>query len=99
MLFILLPVQAVGKHLPLTVIHAGSTAPIDAISRTVSRAVAGMDKEQFRAERLYLMSLSVAKAMLRKGIISEKELVELDAILLNKYQPVLGTLLAGKPLV
>lgn len=58
-----------------------------------------MDKEQFRAERLYLMSLSVAKAMLRKGIISEKELVELDAILLNKYQPVLGTLLAGKPLV
>lgn len=53
----------------------------------------------FRAERLYLMFLSVAKAMLRNGIISERELAELDAIVLNKYQPVLGTLLAGKPLV
>ncbi len=57
-----------------------------------------MDKEQFRAERLYQMSLSVAKSMLEKGVISEKEFSEIDTILLKKYKPTLGTLLSGKPL-
>lgn len=57
-----------------------------------------MDKEQFRAERLYQMSLSVAKSMLEKGVISEKEFSEIDTILLKKYRPTLGTLLSGKPL-
>lgn len=57
------------------------------------------NKEQFRAERLYLTSLSVAKSMLHEGIISENEFAEIDTILLKKYRPILGTLLAGKPLV
>lgn len=57
-----------------------------------------MDKEQFRAERLYQLSLSVAKSMLEKGVISEKEFSEIDTILLKKYKPTLGTLLSGKPL-
>lgn len=58
-----------------------------------------MNKEQFRAERLYQISLSIAKIMLTKGIISKKEYLEIDTILLQKYQPTLGTLLAGKPLL
>ena len=58
-----------------------------------------MSKEQFRAERLYLMSLSLAESMLKKGIISEDEFSEIDTILLEKYRPTLGTLLAGKPLL
>lgn len=57
-----------------------------------------MDKEQFRAERLYQLSRSVAKSMLEKGVISEKEFSEIDTILLKKYKPILGTLLSGKPL-
>lgn len=56
-----------------------------------------MNKEQFRMERLYQISLSIAKIMLVKGIISKKEYLEIDTILLQKYQPILGTLLAGKP--
>ncbi|MCI9560415.1 SHOCT domain-containing protein [Candidatus Ventrimonas sp. KK005] len=58
-----------------------------------------VSEEQFRAERLYLMSLSVAESMLQKGIISEDEYSEIDTILLEKYRPTLGTLLAGKPLL
>ncbi len=58
-----------------------------------------MSKEQFRAERLYLMSLSVARSMLKKGIISENEYMEMDTILLEKYRPILSTLLAGKALI
>lgn len=57
-----------------------------------------MDKEQFRAEKLYQMSLSIAESMLEKGILSKEEFTEIDTILLQKYRPILGTLLAGKPL-
>ncbi len=58
-----------------------------------------MSEEQFRAERLYRMSLSIAKTMLKKGIITKDEYSEIDTILLQKYRPTLGTLLAGKPLL
>lgn len=58
-----------------------------------------MDKEQFRAEKLYQMSLSIAESMLEKGILSKEEFTEIDTILLQKYRPILGTLLAGKPLI
>lgn len=57
-----------------------------------------MDKREFRAERLYLMSRSVAESMLKKGILSEDEFTQIDTILLKKYRPTLGTLLSGKPL-
>ena len=69
------------------------------MSEAVSKAVMEVSKEQFRAERLYLMSLSVAKSMLKKGVISEDEYSEIDTILQKKYRPTLGTLLAGKPLI
>ena len=69
------------------------------MSEAVSKAVMEVSKEQFRAERLYLMSLSVAKSMLKKGVISEDEYSEIDTILLEKHRPTLGTLLAGKPLI
>ena len=58
-----------------------------------------MDKEQFRAEKLYQMSLSIAESMIKKGILSKEEFTEIDTILLKKYRPILGTLLAGKPLI
>lgn len=57
-----------------------------------------MTKEQFRSERRYQISLSIAKTMLRKGVISEEEYKRIDTILLEKYRPILGTLLSGKPL-
>ncbi len=58
-----------------------------------------MDKGQFRAEKLYQISLSLAETMLEKGIISREEFSEIDTMLLQKYRPILGTLLAGKPLL
>ena len=64
----------------------------------VSKAVMIMDEQQFRAEKMYRISLSVAKSMLEKGIVSKEEYSEIDSFLLEKYRPVLGTLLAGRPL-
>ena len=88
-----------GNRSQPTAIPGGNTVPTNATSGTVSKAVMPVSEEQFRAERLYLMSLSVAESMLQKGIISEDEYSEIDTILLEKYRPTLGTLLAGKPLL
>ena len=57
-----------------------------------------MSEKEFRAELRYRMSLSVARALLKEGAISEEEYSEIDTILLQKHRPILGTLLAGKPL-
>ena len=91
--------QAVGSRSRPTAIPGGNTAPTNAASGTVSKAVMSVSEEQFRAERLYRMSLSIAKTMLKKWIITKDEYLEIDTILLQKYRPTLGTLLAGKPLI
>ena len=57
-----------------------------------------MSEKEFRAELRYRMSLAVARAMLEEGAITEEEYREIDTILLKKQRPILGTLLAGKPL-
>ena len=57
-----------------------------------------MSEEEFRAELRYRMSLAVARAMLEEGSITEEEYSEIDAMLLQKHRPILGTLLAGKTL-
>lgn len=57
-----------------------------------------MSEGEFRAEMRYRMSLAVARAMLEEGSITEEEYSEIDAMLLQKHRPILGTLLAGKTL-
>lgn len=53
-----------------------------------------MNEEQFRAEKMYQVSLSLAKSMLYKGLLTEEEFAVINAILLEKYHPLLGTLLS-----
>lgn len=55
-----------------------------------------MSEEEFRAEKLYYISLSVAKSMLQKGVINKELLEIIDNRLLEKYQPISAALLAGK---
>lgn len=56
-----------------------------------------MTKEQFEREKNYRAARSIAKAMLSRGLISTKEYVKIDAILIAKYSPVLGGLRAKLP--
>ncbi len=56
-----------------------------------------MTEEQFRREELYQATLSVARAMLRSGLISPSELAKIDAIMKSKYTPPLGSLKSEKP--
>ncbi len=49
-----------------------------------------MNHEQFQREKNYRMSLSIAKAMLTNGVITEKEFKRIDMLLVNRYKPVIG---------
>lgn len=53
-----------------------------------------MTDDQFRAEKQYQSSLSIAKSMLEKNIITPEEFALIDEYLLEKYRPLLGTLLS-----
>lgn len=51
-----------------------------------------MTDEQFKAEKLYQVSLSLAQSMHEKGHITVDELAVIDQFLIKKYRPLLGTL-------
>jgi hypothetical protein len=72
----------------------GSIAAMNATSRTGSKAVAAMSKEEFRNEKLYQTTMHLARKMLEEGIISEEEYRQIDTIFLEKYKPVFGALLS-----
>ena len=71
---------------------------MNAISGRALKGDVRMGEQEFRAELRYRMSLSVARSMLEEGAITEEEYREIDTILIKKHRPILGTLLAGKPL-
>lgn len=58
-----------------------------------------MSEKEFQAEKMYYLSLSIAKSMLEKGVIDEEVLSIIDMKLLEKYRPVSSTLLSGNPLI
>lgn len=76
-----------------TVIPDVSTAAIAAMSQLASKAVNRMTEMQFQAEKRYQVALAIAKALLKKGLLTEEEYATIDTILLEKFQPALGTLL------
>lgn len=53
-----------------------------------------MTDEQFKAEKLYQTSLSIAHSLLKKDMITPEEFNAIDKLLLEKYRPLLGTLFA-----
>lgn len=57
-----------------------------------------MSKDDFRNEKLYQATMSVARNMFYEGLISEEDYRQIDTIFLAKYRPVFGTLFSGLPL-
>ena len=53
-----------------------------------------MTEIQFQAEKRYQVAISIAKALLEKGLLTEEEYAVIDTKLLEKFQPALGTLLS-----
>ena len=52
-----------------------------------------MNKDLIRNEMLYQMSIQPAKAMLENRLITKAEFKKMKAFLLEKYQPVIPSLL------
>ena len=78
----------------LTSESVGNIAHTLVMWQSVFKAVMQMRKEQYRADMLYQVSLSVAKTMQAKGLITADEYAKIDTMLLAKYQPYLGRLLS-----
>ena len=78
--------------------ETANTAPTAAISQTDS-VVARMNEKEFQAEKLYYISVAIAKSMLEKGVIDREVYTIIDTNLLEKYRPISSTLLSGKPLI
>lgn len=53
-----------------------------------------MSDERFQCETRYQAALSIAKAILRRCLISREEFDKIDGFLLEKYCPPIGSLLA-----
>lgn len=58
-----------------------------------------MSKEQMRREKLYQITMNIAKRMLADGLISKEEYAIIDTKMKEKYQPTLGTLFADIDLI
>lgn len=54
-----------------------------------------MTKDQGRKEIIYQMTMSAARQMLEKGLISEDEYKQFDTKMQQKYRPIFGTLFSN----
>ena len=77
---------------------AGNIAPTAVISST-DLEVKVMSKEQMRKEMLYQTTMSMARQMMEKSLISKEEYVQIDTKMQEKYEPSLGTLFADIDLI
>lgn len=57
----------------------------------------GMSEEMFNTEKLYGVTMAVAKTMLNEGLITDDEYRKISEEMLEKYKPTFGSLLAIVP--
>lgn len=78
--------------------QTGNTAPMSATLQTASEAVMAMNEDQFEREKLYQATMNMFRSMLKNGLINEEQYAIIDTKMLQKYQPLLGTLFAAQML-
>ena len=57
-----------------------------------------MNEDQFEREKLYQATMNMFRSMLKNGLITEEQYAIIDTKMLQKSQPLLGTLFAAQPL-
>ena len=75
-------------------IQKENTALMPATSPTALALAAPMTDEQFDREKRYQASMNLFQSMLKKGLITQEQYAIIDTKMLEKYQPLLGTLFA-----
>ena len=71
---------------------------MSATSQTASEAVMAVNEDQFEREKLYQATMNMFRSMLKNGLINEEQYAIIDTKMLQKYQPLLGTLFAAQTL-
>ena len=79
-------------------IRTGNIAPMSAISMT-DLEVAAMTKERMEEEKRYLATMSIAKNLLKQGIISEEEYCQIDTKFKEQYAVSFSTLFTDIDLI
>ena len=57
-----------------------------------------MNEDQFEREKLYQATMNMFRSMLKNGLMTVEQYAIIDTKMLQKYQPLLGTLFASQPL-
>ena len=68
----------------------GNIAPMPATSRPGSANGTAMTAEQFDREKRYQAALSIARDMLRRGVLNEADFLRVEAKLAEKFRPTFG---------
>lgn len=66
-----------------------------AISQIGSKAVTVMSKQEFEAEKRYLLAITIAKNLREKGLLTDEEYREIDTRLRAEYGAKFSTLLSS----
>lgn len=93
-LYIPIPVHTAENHSRRMETAEENTAATLAISQTGSRVVMAMSKQEFEAEKKYLLAITIAKDLREKGLLTEKEYREIDTKLRSEYGAKFSTLLS-----
>ncbi len=72
---------------------------MSAMWRLGSEKVIVMNDEDFEREKAYQTTMSLVRQLRNNGAVNDEEYKKIDTIMLEKYRPILGTLLSGKPLI
>ena len=80
--------------------HTEITAENTALTVVIYQQGLGADvmNEEWNNEFQYQITMSLVRRLKENGTISDNEYKQIDTIMLEKYRPILGTLLSGKPL-
>lgn len=61
-------------------------------------AVSAMNEQDFNKEKRYQAAMQIANNLLKNGTVTVEEYNRIKTKLLDKYRPILSTLLSGKSL-
>ncbi len=78
--------------------EAENIAVMSVIWRRVSEKVTAMNDADFEREKAYQTTMSLVRQLKKNGAVTDEEYRKIDTIMLEKYRPILGTLLSGNPL-
>jgi len=58
-----------------------------------------MTDEQFKREKMYQTMMSMMRSLLEKGSLTKTQYKKIDAVMLEKYQPISGNLFSDPDLI